>query len=543
MSKIKNLAYIMIFLIVLFALAPKSEAAGLVIAFSKSTANVGDTVTVTVTGSGVTGKVNLSVSGNATLSQNSVWVDNNSTSVTATITGTGSIRITATAADMADSTTSDPYSGATAGTITVANSSSGTGSSGGTSNSGGSSNSGGTSSNGSTSTTKSSNANLSNLGIRPNDFSGFKPGTTSYTVTVPNDVSSVEIYASKGQSGQSISGTGNKTLQEGANTFKVVVTAEDGKTKKTYTLTINREAKSDTETPEETENTENTENPENTENGEQVEEENTEFGLKELSIEGITLSPEFKTDVYEYTAKLIGEATSLKLNTSATAENAKVEITGNENLQEGENIVTILVTNESGDETVAYQIKVTKSLVDEEALAKQREIEEQEKQRKIIIISAVVAAIIIIAIIIIIRHRRNKKLAEEYTVPFMNMNQYDDENNYDDTYSDDDDSYQKITNKFLHKENADLESTKDIPVIQDNYSVGNENASIEQNNIKEDNNTERNKMPEFTSTVDEEKDEKAKLREEYLNQSFETMEDFDKKPSRKRHSKGKRFKK
>lgn len=543
MSKIKNIAYIMIFLIVLFALAPKSEAAGLVIAFSKSTANVGDTVTVTVTGSGVTGKVNLSVSGNATLSQSSVWVDNNSTSVTATITGTGSIRITATAADMADSTTSDPYSGATAGTITVANSSSGTGSSGGTSNSGG------TSSSGSTSTTKSSNANLSNLGIRPNDFSGFKPGTTSYTVTVPNDVSSVQIYASKGQSGQSISGTGNKTLKEGTNTFKVVVTAEDGKTQKTYTLTINREAKSNTETPEETENTENTENTEtteNTENEEQVEE-NTEFGLKELSIEGITLSPEFKTDVYEYTAKLIGEATSLKINTSATDETAKVEITGNENLQEGENTVTILVTNESGEETVAYQIKVTKSLVDEEALAKQKEIEEQEKQRKIILISAVVAAIIIIAIIIIIRHRRNKKLAEEYTIPFMNMNQDDDENNYDDTYSDDEDSYQKITNKFLHKdkERTDLENTKDIPVLQNTYSTENENATVEQNNVKENenNNAENNVIPEYTSTVNEEKDEKAKLREEYLNQSFETMEDFDEKPSRKRHSKGKRFKK
>ena len=34
---------------------------------------------------------------------------------------------------------------------------------------------------------KSSNANLANLGIRPHDFTGFKYGTTSYEVEVPED--------------------------------------------------------------------------------------------------------------------------------------------------------------------------------------------------------------------------------------------------------------------------------------------------------------------------------------------------------------------
>lgn len=93
----------------------------------------------------------------------------------------------------------------------------------------------------------SSIATLANLGIRPNDFSGFKATKTSYSTDVPNNVESVEIYATKGQSGQSISGTGKKALKEGSNTFNIVVTAEDGKTKKTYTLTINRKSNTDTE--------------------------------------------------------------------------------------------------------------------------------------------------------------------------------------------------------------------------------------------------------------------------------------------------------
>ena len=84
---------------------------------------------------------------------------------------------------------------------------------------------------------KSANANLSNLGINPKeyDFKGFKASKTSYEVTVPNDVSSIEIYANKQDAKASITGTGKKNLQEGTNVFKIVVTAENGTTK-TYQL-------------------------------------------------------------------------------------------------------------------------------------------------------------------------------------------------------------------------------------------------------------------------------------------------------------------
>ena len=65
-------------------------------------------------------------------------------------------------------------------------------------------NNGSSSSTGSTSTEKpvekptetiSNDATLKNLGIKPNDFSGFKKSKTSYDVTVPNSVSSVSVYA------------------------------------------------------------------------------------------------------------------------------------------------------------------------------------------------------------------------------------------------------------------------------------------------------------------------------------------------------------
>ena len=217
MKKFKSLLLIMIMVMAIAIVAPESKAATLTISFSKSSANVGDTVNVTVNGSGIAGKILLSVSGNATLSQSNLWVDNSSATATLKINGTGNIKVTATPVDASDSTT------ATSGTIKVAETSSGSGE---------------------TSTpTKSNVATLSNLGIKPNDFSGFSAGKTSYSVEVPNETETIEVYASKGQSGQTISGTGKKTLKEGANTFSVVVTAEDGKTKKTYTINVTRKQK------------------------------------------------------------------------------------------------------------------------------------------------------------------------------------------------------------------------------------------------------------------------------------------------------------
>ena len=185
----KIIVYIIMYLIIIMAMAPKVQAAGLVIAFSKSTANVGDTITIKVTGNEVKGNVKLTVSGNATLQKDTVSLENGPASVDLKVNGTGSIRVVATSVEeMQDSETGTPYS--TGGTITVEDVAD--------------------SSNDTITEQESSNANLSNLGIRPNDFSGFTPGTTTYNVTVPEDVESVEVYAAAQDSGATISGTGNQ---------------------------------------------------------------------------------------------------------------------------------------------------------------------------------------------------------------------------------------------------------------------------------------------------------------------------------------------
>ena len=124
---------------------------------------------------------------------------------------------------------------------------------------------------------KSSNANLSNLGIKPNDFSGFKPTITTYNVTVSEDVEEINVYATPQDSKATVSGTGKKQLESGKNIVSVVVTAEDG-TSKTYTININKSG--------------------NAKNSTKIDNQDGSKGLSELKIEGLTLEPEFSTNTY-----------------------------------------------------------------------------------------------------------------------------------------------------------------------------------------------------------------------------------------------------
>lgn len=240
----------------------------------------------------------------------------------------------------------------------------------------------------------SSNANLSNLGIRPYDFTGFRYGTTSYKVEVPKDTEEIEVYASAQHEKATITGTGKKTLEIGENQADVTVTAEDG-TKKTYTIYITR---AEEEILEEVDN--------------QKEEEK---GLATLKMNNLSLSPEFQTNRYQYTVKYIGEDTKLQIETKPTKEDYIVEIVGNENIQEGENLITILVSEPNGNNIATYQVTVNKSLEDKELIAKQEA--EKKAQQKIIIIGVVVGIVAIgaIGIIIVVIQKRNRELENEFS--------------------------------------------------------------------------------------------------------------------------------
>lgn len=269
---------------------------------------------------------------------------------------------------------------------------------------------------------KSSNANLKNLGITPNDFSGFTASKTEYYVTVPYEVESIRVYAKKAESSQTISGEGDKTLEIGATTkCSVTVTAEDG-TQKTYNIYVTRKS-------EPTETVPNV-----------VEEPEELLKLSTLEVKNATISPEFNPDIYEYEISLQDENIE-KLDILATAniENASIEVNGNENFMEGENTVTIVLKSEDGTKAATYTITVTKGAVaieeTPEPILEEEEPAQEEKKNMFsflksgntgMIVILVIAVIVLIASIItvVVILVKNKQEANGEMMNFTPNSEY-----------------------------------------------------------------------------------------------------------------------
>lgn len=78
-----------------------------------------------------------------------------------------------------------------------------------------------------------SSLSISGYAISPK----FDKNTNTYSVTVPNNVSSVTINAKATDSKARISGTGKRNVSEGINKLNVIVTAENGN-KRTYVINV-----------------------------------------------------------------------------------------------------------------------------------------------------------------------------------------------------------------------------------------------------------------------------------------------------------------
>lgn len=377
-----------------------------------SEATSGQTVTLTITANGLTGKVNLS-STNASLSTNSVWVEKNSVNVTATITGFPA-KITATPSELTDneynivsigsktitinqkqttsggsgsgntgsgSTGGTNQGGSSGGSSGSGSSSSGgnTGSSGGSSNSGGttsgSGSSGGSSSNrpssgsnsGSTSrpqtgtsstqspdgtyvpndsniddgSVKSSNNYLSSITINAGNLSPeFYRETFEYTVeNLPEDIVELEINATAEDERAHISGLGVVSLNPGENRIQINVTAENENVRE-YILIVNRKQ-------------------------ELVE---SDLRLTTLEISQINRNGEFSTleipfdkETFEYNVEVDNDIVDLDVNPTVEREGIIVETTGEKNLKDGENIVSITLKaqNDQNIQT-SYVVKVNR---------------------------------------------------------------------------------------------------------------------------------------------------------------------------------------
>ncbi|MCY4638626.1 MAG: cadherin-like beta sandwich domain-containing protein [Acidobacteria bacterium] len=97
----------------------------------------------------------------------------------------------------------------------------------------------------------SSNADLSGLTAEARtdgawsalDIGVFSAGATSYAVTVPYEKTHARLTATAADENATVAGGGAVALKVDGNALSVEVTAEDGASKKTYTVTVTREAR------------------------------------------------------------------------------------------------------------------------------------------------------------------------------------------------------------------------------------------------------------------------------------------------------------
>lgn len=96
----------------------------------------------------------------------------------------------------------------------------------------------------------SSEASLTSLKVSPGGISpAFSPDVTSYTASVGADVSKIAVSAERKDPKAKLVVSGDSNLQPGENKVVCKVTAEDGKTVKSYTITVTRAASGETEVP------------------------------------------------------------------------------------------------------------------------------------------------------------------------------------------------------------------------------------------------------------------------------------------------------
>ena len=190
----------------------------------------------------------------------------------------------------------------------------------------------------------STDATLSALTLNDVDFGTFAAGTTSYTAKVANSVSRTTVTPTVNDSGASYviklggvtDADGTISLAVGSNSITVEVTAEDGQTTKTYTVTVTRAP-------------------------------STDATLSGLSLSDVNLGT-FASGTTTYAADVASSVTETTVTPTVNHSGAShviklggvTDADGVIPLAAGDNVITIEVTAEDDTTTRTYTVTITR---------------------------------------------------------------------------------------------------------------------------------------------------------------------------------------
>lgn len=368
-TKLKRIIFA-IFLLGIMCVSSKVQAVNATISASKTTATVGDSVTITVNINAAAWNLKVAgsgVSGGSIVGYDSDGVNTSTGKTYSLSTSSAGIYTIYLTGDVTDGSTDVNTGINTSVTVKVNNPPPVTPTNPPSTNTGGSQSSGGSSSGGSSSKpstggtssskpstgtttitsqeeTKSKDSTLKGLVIEGYElYPAFDTNTREYNVRVTNDITKLAITPTVNHEKASYKIQGAiEELAVGKNVITIVVTAEDGTTTN-YIINVTRDRE-----------------------GLNVEHIKIFYTDETGNRQELVLNPMLSTDVFEYTLNDLSYLISkLDVEVLANFEEAKIEIKGNENLVEGENTITITVTmpsesEEETDEVLTYIIKVNK---------------------------------------------------------------------------------------------------------------------------------------------------------------------------------------
>ncbi len=180
----------------------------------------------------------------------------------------------------------------------------------------------------------------------------FETDIYDYSLTLPEqlkEIKDIEVLPIAENENAKIEVSGNKNLKDGLNIINVVVTNHEKRQE--YKIKVTK-----------------------TQNLEMA---NT--NLENLAIEYAILSPEFNEQITRYNTQVANEINQLNILAIPENEQGKVEILGNNNLNEGNNKIEIKVTAPNGFTQRIYEINVYKRNKQEEAIYDQ-EVDKVKKR-------------------------------------------------------------------------------------------------------------------------------------------------------------------
>lgn len=184
----------------------------------------------------------------------------------------------------------------------------------------------------------------------------FSPEIEEYYFITDLNTNSLDITAIPEAQSANVAITGNKDLKEGLNKIFIEVSSSDNTNKSVYTINVTKTN--------------------------DIEAANT--NLETLAIENVDLEPIFDTNTLIYNASVANNIDNLNVFAVPENINGKVEVSGNSNLKEGDNLVKVRVTAPNGYSYKDYVINAYRRTQEEDKTLEEEQKANSEKLNNII---------------------------------------------------------------------------------------------------------------------------------------------------------------